>query len=96
MKIQSKKYLDRPIRFSPEMERKEKELAKLMSVDGTYGEIPAVVRFCINYTYERLHIDKKFIPDMNDSEIAIWFSSIKQIRNIEKIEKAMEKLQEKK
>jgi hypothetical protein len=84
---------DTPIRFNAEMQEKEKELALILGIDNTYGEVPAVVRFCINYTLSRLKSDQKFIPDLNPSEIDTWFLSIKKLNEKEKTQKEIEKLQ---
>lgn len=84
-----------PISFNDELEAKEKELAKLLGITGSYGEVPAVVRFSINYTLARLKEDYKFIPDLKEGEIEIWYSSIKRLKEQEKTKKEIKKLEKK-
>jgi len=82
-----------PISFNDELLGKEKEIAILLGVEGTYGEVPSIIRFSINFTLSQLKKDSKVIPDLNPTEIELWFTSIKRLHEEEKKEKELEKLQ---
>jgi len=81
-----------PISFNLEMEAKEKELANLLGLSGTYGEVPNVVRFSINYTLIGLKKDFMFIPDLETGELDTRFASIKKLMDLEKSRIAIEKI----
>ncbi len=68
-----------------------KELAYLLNLSNTYGEVPKTIKFSITFALHTLKKIEKSIPDLNSDETMILLSSIKRLRDRRtKLEKAEE------
>lgn len=83
-----------PISFNYDNQIKLTELIDLMGISNVYGDIPKAVKFSINFTLSALKNPQKVYTDLEASELATYFQSIRRAeekrRNKEKAQKLLE------
>ncbi len=74
-----------PISFSDDYQEKIRKLGiKLgIDIDKTYGAIPQIVRISINLADKAIDNIGRSIPDLNDKDLDILLSSIKNHKLLE-------------
>ncbi len=83
-----------PISLSEQDIAEISELALLLGLGGTYGEIPKTLKFSITYTLAKIKQDSKVIPDLNADEMTYYFQSLKRLKAEQIKAEAIKKLAE--
>ena len=82
--------MKKTIHFSNETLNDITHLIEVLGIEG-YGDIPKAIKFSITYTLLKLKEDEKVIPTLNTNDFALWFSSVKYLKEVklnnEKIER---------
>lgn len=81
-----------PISFNRQDLENIEVLAKLFNLDKAYGKIPKTIKVSITFAVKYMENIGKLIPDLNDEEMSILLSSIKNIKKAQYIEKEHKKL----
>jgi hypothetical protein len=86
-----------PISFNEEEEAKVKELAELLGIANVYGDFPKAVKFGINLALSTIKNQGKVYSDLDEVELAFYFSSIQRAelraRLLRKSKEMLEKAQ---
>lgn len=78
-----------PIHINEEDYKEVLELAELIGYPDVYGWFPKTLKFSITFTKKAIENQSKFIPDLKESEMALYFSSIQRyIKKQKLLEKA--------
>lgn len=81
-----------PISFNKQDLDNIEVLAKLFNLDKAYGKIPKTIKVSITFARKYIENFTKIIPDLNDEEMNILLSSIKNIKKSQYIKKQHKKL----
>jgi hypothetical protein len=66
----------RSIDFTKERTEKLTRIAHLMGINGTYGEIPKTIDFCVTCTEKYLELMAQVTPSINRAELTFFFNSV--------------------
>jgi len=74
-----------PISFNNKELENLRELSDIYGIKGTYGEIPQTIRISITLAKKYIEMIAEIIPDFNTKQMPIFLTTIKNIKEIEKL-----------
>jgi len=79
------------IHFNDETLKEIDELISLLEIKG-YGDIPKAIKFSVTFTLQELKRQVKVLPNLNESDLELWNTTIKNISKKSKREDLAEKV----
>ena len=80
------------IHFSKENLNHINRLIKLLGIKG-HGDIPKAIKFSVTYTLLNLKEDEKVLPELNESDFKLRFSSAEHLKKVKKNKKIIENIE---